>query len=390
MNNYTFSSKISKIKQYDVVIVGGGVAGCASAAIAARKGLKTLLIEQEGTLGGQAGPGIVTPLSSTHSSDNINFGGILKEITDQTTTLAIKYCIPNKERIGEALCAPHILKYVLLNLIIDSGAEIMFHTTLTDVVRNDRKLESIIAFTKSGYWKIDAKYFIDASGDGDLVALSNEEFVVGSEPNVFNYLKETGMDTIHSEQNDMANYKTYDTNGKLQPVSIFFTMGGVDYEKAQNFNNQTIHYLTLGISKEEFEKLPYAGSCGFEENGEKLPLPQGRILISRGVRDDVAVINMSRVIGINGIESESLNDGEIKAQKQVLYLVDFLKRFVPGFNHSYFLESASTLGIRETRRLVGRYVLSGKDVILCRKFDDAIARGSYMIDIHDPNGKTKP
>ena len=143
------------------------------------------------------------------------------------------------------------------------------------------------------------------------------------------------------------------------------------------------------LTKEEFQKLPYAGTVGFEENGDLIPLPQGRILVGKNGRPNELLVNMSRIIGVNATDAEELTNAEVLAQQQVMYLVDFLKRFVPGFENSYLVESGNTLGIRETRRLVGKYVLSGTDAINCVHFDDDVACGSYMIDIHDPHGKRK-
>ena len=95
------------------------------------------------------------------------------------------------------------------------------------------------------------------------------------------------------------------------------------------------------------------------------------------------------MLNINGADAESVNQGEIEAQEQLMALVDFLQTFVPGFENSYLIQAASTLGIRESRRLVGRTVLRGREAITCKHFPDAIACGSYIIDIHDPNGKAR-
>ena len=104
-------------------------------------------------------------------------------------------------------------------------------------------------------------------------------------------------------------------------------------------------------------------------------------------RKDVATINMSRVLGVNACDPLSYSDAEIKAGLQLVAIIDFLKTFVPGFKNAYFMESSNTLGIREGRRLIGDYVLSGDDVVECVQFEDTVTHGSYIIDIHDPCGK---
>lgn len=391
---YIFKREITKKYESEVTVVGGGVAGCAAAIAAARLGANTLLIEQSGVLGGQAGLGLVTPLSSDRSRSGIPFGGLINEICAEVIRLSSEYCIPKYNdsdsdlaMAGSRIAAPHILKYVLMKLCRENGVRILLHTSLIGADTSDNRIERLVVSEKSELAVVESRMFIDADGDGELLYFAKDDFMLGSEPGAWSSLAENGLDKVHFT--DKTGYKPK-SHPAMQPVSIFFTMGGVDYQKAASFNNKPLRYSDFGLSFEEFSKLPYAGSCGFEQicGDDRLPLPQGRILVSRGVRRDVAVINMSRVIGIDGSDADSINHGELLAQEQIINLVDFLKRFVPGFEKSYYLESASTLGVRESRRLVGKYVLSGNDVINCRRFDDAIARGSYMIDIHDPYGRS--
>lgn len=112
------------------------------------------------------------------------------------------------------------------------------------------------------------------------------------------------------------------------------------------------------------------------------------MLVSRAPRSDMAVVNMSRITGIDGSDTDSLNEGEVRAQLQLIAVVDFLKTFIPGFENSYLIQTGSSLGVRETRRLRGNYVLSGSEAIRCVRNNKAVARGSYIIDIHDPNGRS--
>ena len=377
--------KISKIVKKQVVVVGGGVAGCAAALSAARNGAETLLIESSGVLGGQAGLGIVTPLDSRFTLSGESFGGILGEISDGVSALSEKYCTNNPEEGDHwQISAPHIVKYFLLKLLRDAGVEIRFHSTLCDSVKEGKEIKKITVLEKSGFTEIFADVFIDASGDGDLFALSGCDFSLGSENGVYDTLKENDLDLRHNSEE-----RYQGAVGVMQPVSIFFTMGGVDYEKASALNNKHLRFGDYGITRERFEKWEFANTCGFElSDDDSIPLPQGRVLVSRGTKNDVAVINMSRIIGINGADSDSLSEGEIKAQLQLIAIVDFLQSFIPGFEKSYLIQSGATLGIRETRRLRGKYILSGGEVISCKTFPDAIARGSYIIDLHDPKGKS--
>ncbi len=383
----TLNFTTERIYETDVVVVGGGVGGCAAALSAARCGAKVILIESGGTLGGQAGIGLVTPLDAvTTRNTHKNFGGILKELCADITEAGEKYCFnDDPEKRHCSLHSPHITKYILLKKLNEAGVEVRFHTTLVSAETEENLVKSVVVLDKSGFAVINAKSFIDGTGDADLIVLSNADYVSGSESGVFEALSQNGMDNRHFSD---EKYSAYTHDGIMQPVSIFFIMGGVDVSLAAKLNNKRLKFGDIGITREKFEAWKFAGTCGFEITDDRIPMPQGRVLVSRGPREDMAVVNMSRITGIDGSNADSLNEGELKAQLQLIAIVDFLQTFIPGFENSYLIQSANTLGVRETRRLKGRYVLTGNEAIRCERRDDAIARGSYMIDIHDPNGKS--
>jgi len=370
-------------KSYDVIVAGGGAAGVCAAIASARGGAKTLLIERHGILGGAMTMGLVTPLGASSTRSGKRFGGILWEILDQVAT--------ESRRIdgegGDPYCAPHTMARVLSNRVVESGASVLLHTSLLEAKREGDGIAALRIHNKSGLAWIQGKTFIDATGDGDLLAMAGEAFTLGSEPGVFRHLSDTGLDQVHEED---RTYGAYETSGLMQPVTLFFTMSGVDLDRAEALNNKRLTYGDLGMTRAAFLDLPYANSPGFEVgDGEDVPLPAGRVLVTRTSRPGVAAVNMSRLTGVDGTDAEALSRAEILARNQVAHLADFLRRFIPGFEKSSLLETAPALGVRETRRLVGRYVLSGGEAIRCASFDDAIAQGSYMIDIHDPLGRRK-
>ena len=384
----TVSLNVNRICECDVCVVGGGVGGVSAAVSAARYGANTILIESTGCLGGQATLGLVTPLDARKSRDGKHFGGLIDEIFNETKELSDKYCAADDASEGYAI-SPHVLKYVLIEKADNAGVSMHFHTSIISAKTSGNKITAIYATDKSGIIKIKAKTFIDASGDAVLTALSGAENVVGSEHGVYDILMSNDLDKAHFSD---TKHEAYSHDGMMQPVSIFILIGGLTddaREKAMALNNKVLKFGDLGISKEKFLAWKFAGTCGFELDGDKIPMPQGRILLSKTPRNDVVAVNMSRVIGIDGSDASSLNEGEVKAQKQVIAIVDFLKTFIPGFENAYYIQSGFTLGVRESRRMVGRYVLTGNDAINCRTFEHCVARGSYLIDIHDPSGKAK-
>lgn len=376
----SYSVSLSVLKTADVVVLGGGPAGIAAAVASARTGAKTLLVEQHGCLGGMMTLGLVTPISATHTASGKPFGGILQEMLDRVAAEAKRYAGGTEH----VYSSPHVIKHVALDMVTGSGADILFHAMFVDAVREGHAVKRIVVATKSGLAYIDGRIFIDATGDGDLIARAGEEFVVGSEPGVLKNLVATGLDKMHETDNA---YGEYGKSGLMQPVTVMFTMANVDGARAEGLINKRLTFADFGITKEEFARLPYANTPGFTMDGENIPLPQGRIWFFRTARAGEYVINMSRVTAVDGSDALSLSAAEITAQKQVFYIADFLKRYVDGFQKSHIAESAATLGVRETRRLVGRYILSGREAIECVPFADVIAHGSYIIDIHDPQGR---
>lgn len=409
---YNYNITVTRELECDTLVIGGGLAGSSAATASARGGASTVLAEAGGTLGGQAGIGLVTPLASEKSKSGISFGGLADEIVGKASDLTEKYVCENNDNCNTPTlktyayaCArartnesahegdnstdvytisPHISKYVLLKMAYDAGVNLHFHTVLCDVKTRDGKIDFAILKDKSGFLKVKAKNYIDASGDADMIYLAGDEYVTGSESGIFGDLCENALDKIHG---DGEKYEKYEKDNLMQPVSLFFVMRGVDYKKASALNNKSIFFGDFGITEERFKKWQFAGTPGFEITSNRVPMPQNRVLVSHGRHKDEAVINMSRIIGINGSEADDLSKGEIMAQLQLIAVVDFLKTFIPGFENSYLSETSSRLGVRESRRLCGKYKLSGSEVINCKKFDDAVCRGNYLIDIHDPQGK---
>jgi hypothetical protein len=381
----TYSTEIETLKKTDVAVVGGGAAGVCAAIAAARGGASTLLLEQYGCLGGMMTLGMVAPLSAHSTKSGASFGGIMQELLDRIVDLTVRYC-GGTGKPHHIFSSPHAMKHVLLEAVVEAGVDVLLHASLADARRDGDSLTGLIVLTKSGLRLVEAGAFIDATGDGDLIARSGEEFVVGSESGVMHDLSTTGLNLVHREN---AAYGEYREDGLMQPVSIMFTMGNVDVERARPLVNQRLRFADLGITKEEFLKLPYANTPGFVIDGDEIPLPQGRVLFFQNRRPGEVTINMSRITGINGADALELSAGAVSAHLQVFPLVDFLIRYVPGFENAYLIETGDILGVRETRRLVGCHVLTGVEAIECEPFLDVVAHGSYIIDIHDPQGRRK-
>ena len=179
--------------------------------------------------------------------------------------------------------------------------------------------------------------------------------------------------------------------GGMQPPTLMFCLAGVDTDKLRlSIANQTRTYLTDFIPAEYFGQNRQFIVVGLREliakarAERKLNIPNERTIIITGLREGEAWLNMTRVAGVDGTDARSLTMGEIESRRQIDDIFTYLKNYVPGFEKSYFTKTAPFLGIRETRRIVGHYVMTQEDVLSCRKFDDSIAVASYPIDIHRP------
>ncbi|WP_461486164.1 FAD-dependent oxidoreductase, partial [Pedobacter sp.] len=180
--------------------------------------------------------------------------------------------------------------------------------------------------------------------------------------------------------------------GGAQPPTLMFCMGGVDTEKLRmSIAEEPRTYLTDFIPAEYFGQNNQFIVVGLRSVMEKARqagyhLPVERTILITGLREGEVWVNMSRINGVDGTNPESLTYGEIEGRKQVEEIERYLKDFVPGFENAMFTKMAPFLGIRETRRIVGQYVMTADDILNCRRFDDSIAVASYPLDIHHPEG----
>ena len=232
-----------------------------------------------------------------------------------------------------------ILKLVLNRMAIKYGVKLLFNSSVIETKVQDGKTESVKVYGKSGIMELYADNFIDATGDAELCALSGCEFKLGREQ-----------------------------DGLCQPMTLCFRIGGVDIETFHK-NRSKINPLY-----NEFQKK------GLIKNTRE------NVLIFPTLNNGVVHMNSTRIIKKNPTDPFELTAAEIEAREQVFELHGFLKDNIPGFENSRVLSTAMHIGIRESRKIVGEYVLTEKDLISLARFEDAIAVSNYAIDIHNPEG----
>lgn len=350
-------------KEYDVAVLGGGPAGIVAAISAARNGAKTILVERYGFLGGMSTAAMVYPWMTFHTATGEQvIKGIAQEIVDRLMALGAS---PGhlRDTVGFVHTLtpfnPEVYKVLVCDMLQESRVDILLHTVAIDVQTKDDHINGITLHNKSGISELRAKVFVDATGDGDIAYMAGAPWEQGN------------------------------LDQKVQPMTMKFRMKGVDLDQVKRYmqDNPSEFYEKSMIA--ELGLLPLTGVMGFytKWRDADLPIQRDGVLFFSGPNEDEVLVNVSRVSGFDPTNMEDLTEAEIEGRKQVLLLETFFQQSIPGFEKSCVTAVGTQIGVREARRIVGKYVLNGTDVLDGKRFDDVIARSGYPIDIHNPEGK---
>ena len=348
---------------YDVLVVGGGVSGVASAIAAARTGANTVLLESKPFVGGNATTGLCIHNFITKNGEQVVYG-IAQEMIDRLIEMggAVGH-IPYGNFVHSVTPVDGQLFRILSTQMLDeAGVKVLYGVTVvgveTEKVDTLQKITGLNVALKGGVQTFRAKVYVDVSGDADVVALAG------------------------------GGYQKGDVNtGKMQPVSMILNFSGTDNFKIAE---------AIGISKPAMAKkkdidheIPVYFNGSFSqwndviEKESVFPNKDHKVFFNTVWPNQINV-NTSAVMGIDGTDPFELSQATVKLTKQAYKIGRFLQKYVPGFENSYFTPSIFT-GVRETRVIDGLYQISDEDTHEGRKFEDTIGQISFPVDIHDPD-----
>lgn len=336
--------KIPVIDDVDLIIVGGGPAGVAASVTASEMGLSTIIIEKNGFFGGANVAGYSATIGGLFNStkDGEPFqivNGFASRFAD---LLEERGGLVRTERFGHTWLSPHdplVWKEVADKLIKDAKVKTYFHTLFVDSVVHDGNIDYVIIENKDGRSAIKAKYFIDASGDGDLAVKSG------------------------------ASYK-FGEDGNIQSMTMTFRMQNVSWEKYGNFTLEDV-----------WQKVTEALKTG------NYYLPRTHPFIFRAPNKSHAILNATSIVASDNrtlypTKTDDKTEAEFLGREQIREYERFVRDYIPGFENATIMDTASEIGIRQSRSIDCAYTLKNDDVIKARKFPTSIARSAWPIEIH--------
>ncbi|WP_127583109.1 FAD-dependent oxidoreductase [Paenibacillus koleovorans] len=327
---------------YDLVVAGGGPAGVAAAVCAARLGIRVLLVEATGTMGGMGTSGLVTAFDPMANGERMLVGGLMKEIVE---TMYMRGYMspgidPNCWRKDFHKWSPFRVegyKRVLDDIVVQAGVEVRFFTRLIDVHvdSGNRKVHGVVIHNIEGYRYISAKTFVDSTGDAVLADLCGAT------------CREAGRDTQH-----------------IMPATLPSLFTNIDWEKKSAVVEQKGVEVRQAIQDGHFTQ------------------PDPFLVGMSKVGDNVGYLNGGHLFNLNALRVRDLTDGIMFGRKIAEEYLHFYRKYIPGCENLEHVTTASLIGVRESRRVVGEYELGIDDYTAKREFPDQIGVFNKFVDVH--------
>jgi len=342
MQNYTFASRTFPLDlSWDVIVLGGGPTGCTAAASAAREGARTLLVEATASLGGSGTSALVPSWCPFSDKEKIIYRGLAEQV--------LKRCKEHQphvqaDKLDWVPIDSELLKRVYDDLVAGSGATVLFQTMLSAVeVGENGEVDAILVTNKRGLSALKARVYVDCTGDADLCAWAGAEFQKGGE------------------------------NGELMPATHCFVLTNV---------NEESFMTTCGKGAVLMGNHPKTRIYDIIASG-RYPLITDAHVCSILIGPGTVGFNAGHLWNVDNTEPETVSRAMSQGRKLAAQFRDAFAEFYPEtFGNAFLVTTGSVIGIRETRRIIGDYVLTLADYIARRSFEDEICRNSYFIDVH--------
>lgn len=357
------SRQIPVRAQVDVLVVGGGPAGLMAAQSAALvKGTSVMLIENRGSLGGNMTQGLPLLGFLGRKGNEVIKGLPLQFVERLRARGQATHHRACPLHVSLTMIDPEGTKRLAWEIMEECGVKVLMYVMFVDVIKEGNKVKGVIIESKKGREAILAKTVIDCTGDGDVAFRAGAPMAYGND------------------------------DGVAQPPTLMFSMRGVDSRKLRDAvaDHPDIYDIDY-IPNEFFRSDDNCTMVGFRnqvkaarEAGYHLPVE--RTIFMTGMAPDEWWVNMSRVNGVDATDPEQYTRGEEICIKQNEEIARYLKAYIPGFENAYVDRVAPFMGIRETRRLIGEYILTEQDIFNCARFDDVIGVAAYPVDLHHPVG----
>ena len=336
MKTFTIKSFEAPLSEgWDVIVAGGGPAGCASAIAAARAGAKTLLIEKTAALGGMGTLGLVPAWCPFSDGVRIIYQGIAERVL-RATMNGMPHLKP--DQVNWTAIDPERLKAVYDDFVIESGAKVRFETSICGIDKDGGgNIAAIFGASKRGIEAFQAKVFVDCTGDADLAAWAGAPFEKGG------------------------------AGGALQAATHCFVLSNVNLYGYEYQNTAMMVYSQMKRIAEE-------GKYPLITDGHACNSPIGAGLVG---------FNTGHIWGVDNTDPDSVSAAVIHGRKQAAQFRDALaENFPKAFAGAWLAQTGALLGIRETRRIVGDYVLTRDDYMARASFPDEVLRNNYYVDVH--------